>query len=152
MFHEDGAVDAVSDARSVRGQIHISHATEDTLLVRFSGSWTLQSERPTVAELQSQFDAGTRVQRLTFDTPGLDAWDSGLLTFLRNLEAFCQQRQIVIDRAGLPDGIRRLLDLAAAVPERSGTPRGEARDAILTRIGKGGARRRRGRDRDAGVH
>jgi phospholipid/cholesterol/gamma-HCH transport system permease protein len=118
--------------------MHVSRATEDTLLVQFSGSWTLQSERPTVAELQHQLDTEDRVQCLTFDTQDLNAWDSGLLTFLRKFEELCQQRQIALDRAGLPDGIRRLLDLAAAVPERSGTRRGEARDAILTRIGKRG--------------
>jgi phospholipid/cholesterol/gamma-HCH transport system permease protein len=91
-----------------------------------------------VAELQPQLDAGSLVQRLTFDTQNLEAWDSGLLTFLRKLEELCQQRQIAVHRASLPDGIRRLLDLAAAVPERQGTHRGEARVSILARIGKGG--------------
>ena len=131
-------MDAVKDAIPARGEMRLSRATEDTLLVQLSGSWTLHTERPTVAELKPQLDAGARVQRLTIDTQDLKAWDSGLLIFLRKLEELCQQRQIAVDRAGLPDGIRRLLDLAAAVPERSGTRRGEARDSILTRIGKGG--------------
>jgi phospholipid/cholesterol/gamma-HCH transport system permease protein len=131
-------VEAVREATHPHGEMHVSRASEDTVLVRLSGSWTLQSDRPTVAELQRQLAAEARAQRVTFETQDLEAWDSGLLTFLRKLEEVCQQGQITVDRAGLPDGIRRLLDLAAAVPERQGTRRGEARDAVLARIGKAG--------------
>jgi len=45
-------------------------------------------------------------------------------------------RQIALDRAGLPEGVRRLLDLAAAVPERQGARREAMRDPILALIGK----------------
>jgi hypothetical protein len=59
-----------------------------------------------------------------------------LVTFLRNAEELCRSRQISIDRGTLPDGIRRLLDLAAAVPERQEARRGAAQDPILAHIGK----------------
>jgi phospholipid/cholesterol/gamma-HCH transport system permease protein len=131
-------VDAVRDTPRERGEIHVSRPTEGTLLVHLSGSWTLQSDRPMVAELQQQINAAAQVQRLTFETAGLTGWDSGLVTFLRNVEELCRSRQIAIDRGTLPDGIRRLLDLAAAVPERQEARRGEARDPILARIGKWG--------------
>ena len=131
-------MDAVRDTPRQRGEIHVSPPTEGTLLVHLSGSWTLQSDRPLVAELQQQIDAAAHVQRLTFETASLTGWDSGLVTFLRNVEELCRLRQIAIDRGTLPDGIRRLLDLAAAVPERQEARRGEARDPILARIGKWG--------------
>jgi phospholipid/cholesterol/gamma-HCH transport system permease protein len=138
LVKESGAVDAISDAPRVRGAIQVSRPTEDSLLVHVCGNWTLQSERPTVAELQQQLDAAARVQRLTFETSGLTAWDSGLVTFLRNVEALCRSRQIAIDRSTLPDGIRRLLDLASAVPERQEARRGGTRDPMLARVGKWG--------------
>ena len=131
-------MDAVRDTTHGRGEMQVSRPTEGTLVVRLSGSWTLQTDRPTVAELQRQVDAEPRVQRLTLETQDLTAWDSGLVTFLRNVDALCQSRQISIDRGTLPDGIRRLLDLAAAVPERQGARRGETREPVLARIGKGG--------------
>jgi phospholipid/cholesterol/gamma-HCH transport system permease protein len=118
--------------------MHVSYASEGTLRVQLSGPWTLQSERPAVAELQQQLDAADRVQHLTFDTQDLGAWDSGLLTFLRKIDELARQRQIAVDRSGLPDGIRRLLDLAAAVPDRQGARRGDGRESILARIGQGG--------------
>jgi phospholipid/cholesterol/gamma-HCH transport system permease protein len=108
------------------------------VLVHLAGSWTLQSDRATVAALQEQLDATAPVQRLAFETSGLTAWDSGLVTFLRRVEEQCRSRQIAIDRSTLPDGLRRLLDLAAAVPERQEARRGEARDPMLARIGKWG--------------
>jgi phospholipid/cholesterol/gamma-HCH transport system permease protein len=135
---ERAAVDAVRDTARERGEMHVSRPTGGTLLVRLSGSWTLHSDRPTVAELQRQLDAETRVQRVTFETSGLTGWDSGLVTFLRNVEELCRSRQISIELGTLPDGIRRLLDLAAAVPERQGARRGVARDPLLARIGKWG--------------
>jgi len=135
---EKEAVDAVKNTPREGGEIQVSRPTAGTILVHLSGSWTLQSDRPTVAELQQQIDASPPVQRLTFETSSLTAWDSGLVTFLRNVEELCRSRQIAIDRDTLPDGIRRLLDLAAAVPERQEARRGAARDPLLARIGKWG--------------
>jgi phospholipid/cholesterol/gamma-HCH transport system permease protein len=118
--------------------MRVSRPTENTVLVHLSGSWTLHSERPTVAALQQQIDAAASVQRLTFEAGGLTGWDSGLVTFLRNVEELCRSRQISVDRGALPEGIRRLLDLAAAVPERQEARREGAREPILARIGKRG--------------
>jgi phospholipid/cholesterol/gamma-HCH transport system permease protein len=132
------AVDAVRDSSRGRGAIQVSRPTTGTLLVHLSGSWTLQSDRPTVAELQQQIEAAAPVQRLVFATPALTGWDSGLVTFLHNVEELCRARQISIDRAALPEGIRRLLDLATAVPEQQGARRSEGRDPFLARIGKSG--------------
>ena len=44
-------------------------------------------------------------------------------------------RQVVVDQQGLPEGVRRLLALAAAVPEREGAQRGAPRLSWLARIG-----------------
>jgi hypothetical protein len=40
------------------------------------------------------------------------------VTFLRNTAGVCAQRRIAFQRDGLPEGVRRLRDLADAVPER----------------------------------
>jgi phospholipid/cholesterol/gamma-HCH transport system permease protein len=95
----------------------------------------VKSELPSAADLQQQLDSGPRVQRLIVETQDATSWDSGLVTFLRKLAELCAERQITLDRAGLPEGIRRLLDLAAAVPERQGARREAMRDPILARIG-----------------
>jgi phospholipid/cholesterol/gamma-HCH transport system permease protein len=128
-------MDAMKDATH-KSEMHVSRPASDTLVVCLSGSWTLQSEVPAVGDLERQLDAGTDVQRLVIDTRELMSWDSGLVTFLRKLADVCAQRQIALNWDGLPEGVRRLLNLAAAVPERQGTRREAARDPILARLGK----------------
>ena len=128
-------MNAVRDAMH-KGEMHVSRPDAETLVVRLSGSWTVESELPSAADLQQQLDSGPRVQRLIVEMQEVTSWDSGLVTFLRKLAELCAERQIVLDRAGLPEGVRRLLDLAAAVPERAGARREAMRDPILARIGK----------------
>jgi phospholipid/cholesterol/gamma-HCH transport system permease protein len=57
------------------------------------------------------------------------------LTFVRHLLEASTQRQVVVEQQGLPEGVRRLLALAAAVPEREGARRGGAQLSWLARIG-----------------
>jgi phospholipid/cholesterol/gamma-HCH transport system permease protein len=76
------------------------------------------------------------VRRLAFDSQALTGWDSALLTFLRDIVDECASRGIEVDRRGLPEGVRRLLDLAAAVPERKGARKESIHDSYLVRVGK----------------
>jgi phospholipid/cholesterol/gamma-HCH transport system permease protein len=48
----------------------------------------------------------------------------------------CKQHGVSEDRAGLPAGVRRLLDLAEAVPDRKGARAEEEDESLLERIGK----------------
>ena len=104
--------------------------------MEFSGSWRLQDEVPRSPTWNSRSTAAPRVQRLTFETTALTAWDSGLVTFVLDILDLGAQRQIVVDQEGLPDGLRRLLHLATAVPERQGARRETIREPFLDRIGK----------------
>jgi phospholipid/cholesterol/gamma-HCH transport system permease protein len=55
-----------------------------------------------------------------FVTSGIERWDSGLLVFLIRFEKLLGDRSIAVEREGLPDGVRGMLALAEAVPEREG--------------------------------
>ncbi len=58
------------------------------------------------------------IERVVFHAEGLTAWDSGLINFLRNVIALCGEQGLAVDQGGLPEGARRLLRLASAVPEQ----------------------------------
>ena len=116
------------------GELRLGRPSEETLLVRLSGDWSLEGGVPSIADVQAQVNTGPRPQHLAFDTRGLTSWDSGLLVLIRDLADLCAQRHIALDRSGLPKGLRRLLDLAA-VPEQAGTPLEEARESVLARVG-----------------
>jgi len=90
---------------------------------------------PVVSEVYEQLDASPAVRRRAFEAQELTGWDSRLLTFLRQVMEASTQRQMVVDQHGLPEGVRRLLALAAAVPEREGARRGAPRPSWLASIG-----------------
>jgi phospholipid/cholesterol/gamma-HCH transport system permease protein len=130
-------VDAAKGATPAQSALRVSRPAADTLLVQLMGEWQIRQPMPSPAEVEQQINAGPAVRHLTFAAQDLGNWDSGLLTFLRKVEALCQRHEISVDRSGLPDGIRRLLGLAEAVPERQGGGRGAARESPFARIGKG---------------
>ena len=118
-----------------RGELRCERQTDDTLLVRLVGHCTIRAGAPVVTEVYQQLDASPPVRRLVFEAQELTAWDSRLLTLLRQVLEASTQRQIVVDQQGLPEGIQRLLALATAVPEREGARRGAARRSWLASIG-----------------
>jgi phospholipid/cholesterol/gamma-HCH transport system permease protein len=111
--------------------------TADTLQIELAGHWRLQDEFPALTDVEQAIEGPPPVQRLTFDTTNLAGWDSGLVTFLVDLLGRVAQRQLSVDQQGLPDGLRRLLHLATAVPERQGARRESAAEPFLSRVGKG---------------
>jgi phospholipid/cholesterol/gamma-HCH transport system permease protein len=103
--------------------------------LQLAGPWTLQGALPSIREVEGQLPAAGTPAKLLFETGELGAWDTSLLTFLIALEKSAKARGMTIDRAGLPAGIGRLLDLASAVPERQGARRTDAKVSWLQRVG-----------------
>jgi phospholipid/cholesterol/gamma-HCH transport system permease protein len=126
----------MTNEKPAHGELRCSGPTADTLLVEVSGHWHLHDEVPSATVIQPHLDAASGVQRLTFDTQALGRWDSSLVTVLLDILALGAQRQIVVEQAGLPDGLRRLLHLATAVPERQGARREAIQEPFLDRVDK----------------
>jgi phospholipid/cholesterol/gamma-HCH transport system permease protein len=115
------------------GTLSVEQRDSGELVIRLSGAWSLKGGLPSIAEVAQPLGSAARV---SFDTRGLTAWDSSLLTFLTKVIELCRKKRIEADLAGLPAGIRRLLELAEAVPERKGARRHEVKEALLERIGE----------------
>jgi phospholipid/cholesterol/gamma-HCH transport system permease protein len=130
-------MDGAMQMMAAPGEMSFSRPTEDTLLVRLAGDWTIKEELPAVEEVQQQADSGPPVQRIAFDTQDLGRWDSVLITFLIKLFDQFSQSQINTNRKGLPEGVRRLLDLAAAVPEKKDVRKEALREPLLVQVGRG---------------
>ena len=107
---------------------------EGTLSLRLRGRWTMEGGLPTAAEVERVIVSVAPVRRLTFESGDLTGWDTGLLTLLRGVFAVAERAGIAVEPAGLPDGVRRLLRLAGAVPPRQ--PDAAApRSSWLARLG-----------------
>ncbi len=123
-----------SSAAGEAGQtLEMRHVDGDGLLVVLSGRWCLDRALPSRAAVEQALREDVR--RLKFDATSLGAWDSGLLTLLAGVLKASAARGIEVEQDGLPEGIRRLLAMAFAVPEQKVTGR-SGRDAnLLARVG-----------------
>jgi phospholipid/cholesterol/gamma-HCH transport system permease protein len=120
---------------SAPGELLIAQPSEDTLKVILSGHWKLGESLPSTDEVQQRVEGTPGVRNIVFDTRELTGWDTGLLTFLVNLRKFCTPQKIRVDSSELPQGARKLLALAAAVPEKKDARKAEGRVSFLTHIG-----------------
>jgi phospholipid/cholesterol/gamma-HCH transport system permease protein len=117
-------------------RISYSKTSEETLLIHFEGNWTIEQKIPSIGEVQSRIEQAPNVRSILFDVEGLELWDSAMLTFLMKLEEYSTSRHIEMIKAGLPDGVQKLLALAAAVPETRGARRKAEKVSIFAHIGK----------------
>ncbi|MDY0268131.1 MlaE family ABC transporter permease [Trichloromonas sp.] len=105
---------------------------DGTFQLRLAGDWLAGSLPLPLDDVEAAM-AGKAPVTLRFETEDLHSWDSGLLTFLSGLKKLCDERGIAFDDGNLPDGARRLLALAAAVPEQQAAT-GQARAPLLERV------------------
>jgi phospholipid/cholesterol/gamma-HCH transport system permease protein len=90
---------------------------QDTLMVELYGSWRINDDRPPAGDVLQTLRQKDGLKKIEFDTRKMEAWNSGLLTFLLNIHAFCTGHDIEMARTGLPRGVKRILSQALAVPE-----------------------------------
>lgn len=123
------------DIPAAQDKISFSRSGEDTLVVRLAGSWKITQALPSADEVRVQLESSSGIGQITFDTQELTDWDSGLLTFLIKVIEQCSQNNIQADRQGLPQGVQRLIKLAAAVPEKEDARKTVEHKPFLEQIG-----------------
>jgi phospholipid/cholesterol/gamma-HCH transport system permease protein len=106
-----------------------------TLSFRISGSWRIQGEQTLARAALGDLHQLGPFNRILLLDDGITSWDSSLLTFLRAVYAMAREKSAEIDVAALPEGVRRLLHLAEAVPERKGARRTEKKTSWIVRVG-----------------
>ena len=107
----------------------------EAILIRLSGAWRLRGGLPSATLVQRELESSPQVRGVALEARELTSWDSSVLTFLVEVSELCRQRGIQMDRAGLPAGVRRLSELAEAVPEKKGARKEEIETPFLERVG-----------------
>ena len=115
--------------------LHIDRSADQILRICFKGSWRIGSALPAATDVIADLETGQKPRQVVFDTHQISGWDSKLLTFLDSLEAHFNQSGIPFTHDGLPEGVRKLLELARAVPERKGARKEASKDNFLERTG-----------------
>lgn len=113
--------------------VTVEQASPGVLLVRLSGD---AREPPSVDTVREALDRSPEVKALSFESADLTGWDSRFVAFIRNCAELCRERNVEFRDEGLPEGVRRLLRLARAVPERSDVRQRTAEEPFLQNVGE----------------
>jgi phospholipid/cholesterol/gamma-HCH transport system permease protein len=120
---------------TARGEVRLEQPSGDTLKVVLSGQWKLGADLPGADQVIQKLQDWPGIRNVVFDTRQLAFWDTGLLTFLNNLRNFCSRQNIGLNIDGLPEGARKLLELASAVPETKDARPAEQKMSFLVHLG-----------------
>jgi phospholipid/cholesterol/gamma-HCH transport system permease protein len=117
-FTELAVMEIQSQSEGAPG-VSLESVADATLVVQLSGAWRLEMNHASASTVEAALDS-SHIRRVRFDAKALSSWDSSILIFLTKVTELCRQQNIVTEREGLPNGIRRLLELAEMVPEKEG--------------------------------
>jgi phospholipid/cholesterol/gamma-HCH transport system permease protein len=108
---------------------------EDTLHIHLGGVWRMGADlTEDLSELPFAF-ADARVVKVTYEARALEYWDTSLLVFLVQVERMARAYSLPTSRDALPAGLKRLVDMAFAVPPGSGTKVHTEADGFYVRLG-----------------
>lgn len=119
----------------LKGIMTVSGPTETSVTLRLSGNWQTGAELQGADETLGFLELKPLLRTVSFEASGLMGWDSNLLTLLIKIKAYLEKRGIDCRTDALPEGARRLLKLAAAVPEHQETKKAAQSEPFLSRIG-----------------
>lgn len=125
----------IESTSAAKAEVSFSYPTGNTLRIHLQGDWKLGNHLPTEEPVIQQIESGARVTDILFDTQELKGWDSGLLTFLIKILDYGVQKNITVNREGLPQGVNRLLNLASGLLEKKGARQATVRISLLAKIG-----------------
>jgi phospholipid/cholesterol/gamma-HCH transport system permease protein len=118
-----------------QGTLSFKQTGDATLEVHLTGAWRLRGGLPSAALVKRELESAPSLRHIGFEARTLTSWDSSVLAFLVEVSKLCRIRGIDMDRTSLPSGLRRLLDLAEAVPEKKGARKETVQAPFLERIG-----------------
>jgi phospholipid/cholesterol/gamma-HCH transport system permease protein len=132
---EEKHILSIKETTSEPSSMSFDRTEGGTLLINLVGNWKLGEAQPSVDDIQWERITVSKIKKVAFNSEKLKEWDSSLLTFLIKLTDQCQKSGIAVANEGLPEGVKSLLKLASAVPERKGARKAAAREPFLARVG-----------------
>ena len=120
----------------MQGVVVVEKKDDASLLIHLGGKWQLGHDMPSSEVVAEQLSAQPKPARIGFETSSLSGWDSALISFLVATYELCRSHGIEHDPSGLPAGVRRLVELAEAVPEKQGARAADKRISFFQRVGE----------------
>lgn len=97
--------------------VRIESGNPGELILSLKGSWRLSEPRPEAGSVIEDI-LKRKPETLIYRASELASWDTALLTFLERIEHSLKEHKIQSNDKALPVGIKGMLSLARAIPER----------------------------------
>lgn len=117
------------------GEIILKESDDSAMILVLTGSWKLGEIGSSAEEVYQHLKSLAGPAKIKFDSSQLSAWDSGLLTYIKRLRTLCTIKKMTFESSGLPDGVKKLLILAAAVPEKKDARKASSKTPFLMIVG-----------------
>ena len=107
-----------------------------TLLIKLTGNAGGDNNPLSIGVVRDALDQATGIRLVSFESTGVTVWDSRFVAFIRKCAELCRTRNVELQDDGLPEGVRRLLRLAQAVPERTDARPKAVKAHLLQKLGE----------------
>src|SRR5215470_16293496 len=114
----------------------LDRTSPGVLRVSLSGNWRAPGGLPGVEIIRQSLSQSTAERSLEFDVSHLTGWDSRFVAFINKCMGLARDRNMSFRSDGLPEGVRRLLRLANAVPEKKDARASAAEPGFLQNLGE----------------
>jgi phospholipid/cholesterol/gamma-HCH transport system permease protein len=104
-------------------KIIYDYSAPKILRLKLDGDWQITNGLPAAGKVTAQIATHTGLEQITFDVSETLKWDSGLVSFLLQLNKDCKHRHIRLALEGLPPGVQKLFILASSAMNGAGMPR-----------------------------
>ena len=125
-----------AETTATRGGDFELEPTREAMVLKLKGPWRLSGGISSIDSLFQRQELTSIPSKIRVDSSALTDWDSALICFLVELKKRCQTLNITLEADGLPEGAKRLVALALAVPEREGSHRSEPQVSFATEVGR----------------
>ena len=107
-----------------------------SLVIEISGDFIIDdSDNIKLKDTINKIESLPELAQIDFDATALNNWDSSILTFLNHIKSYCLDKNILFIKDSLPGGVKRLIALAEAVPERKGVRKTEVKSSFFETLG-----------------
>lgn len=106
------------------------------LAVVLSGQWRLPSELPSVDAIQQHLETNPDIRQIKVIGKDITSWDTSLPVFLQKISRFSQDKNLPIELSELPEGVDKLLAMAASSIATPDTGKHARLPSLLEQIGE----------------
>ena len=123
-----------SDKPSLKRPIDVIRDDDGTIIVKLGSGWEERDPTRCLRDATTILDTANPSDEVIFEDAGLDREDTIVISLVTDLIQVARQRNLKVQTNTLPDSMRKLIDLALAVPRHEAS--GAIRDSFLVFLGK----------------